>query len=74
MYVAKGNECQDNYCSCYKMSMATANHWTVEPDPEVSIKVSLPISFWQYHPNSTLYMHKGIVHTCVLLGRLHVTF
>ena len=47
MYVVnyKGNECQDNYCPCYEVSMVNAKHWTVEPDAEASIKVSLPISF-----------------------------
>ena len=54
---SKGNECQDNYCPCYEVSMVNAKHWTVEPDAEAPIKVSLPISFWQYHPNSTLQGH-----------------
>ena len=47
IYVAnyKENECQDNYCPCYEVSMVNAKHWTVEPDAEASIKVSLPISF-----------------------------
>ena len=53
--------------------MATAKHWTVEPDAEASVKVSLSILFWQYHPISALYMHNGIVHACVLLGTVYYT-
>ena len=45
-------------------SMATAKHWTVEPDAEATIKVSLIHLFLAI---SSFYVHKGIVHAYALL-------
>ena len=51
-------------------SMATAKHWTIEPDAEATIKVSLIHLFLAI---SSFYVHKGIVHACGLIGTFYYT-